>query len=65
MNPPFYGVEGEGWFLGFHGFTKYVKVTFHRGALLRPFPPGESRHKGYAFSTSTRASSTKLSSPLG
>jgi len=44
-NSPFYGVEGRGWFLNFHCFTKYVKVAFFRGASLRPVPPGESRHK--------------------
>ena len=44
-NSPFYGVEGEGWFLGVHCFTKYVKVGFFRGALLRPLPPGESKIK--------------------
>jgi hypothetical protein len=44
-NSPFYGVEGRGWFLSFHCFTKYVKVTFFRGAALRPVPPGESKHK--------------------
>jgi hypothetical protein len=44
-NSPFYGLEGQGWFLSFHAFTKYVKVTFFRGASLRPVPPGESKHK--------------------
>jgi hypothetical protein len=44
-NSPFYGLEGEGWFLNFHCFTKYVKVAFFRGASLRPLPPGESTHK--------------------
>jgi hypothetical protein len=44
-NSPFYGVEGQGWFLSFHVFTHYVKVTFFRGTSLRPVPPGESRHK--------------------
>ena len=39
-NSPFYGVEGQGWFLGFHVFTHYVKVTFFRGTSLRPVPPG-------------------------
>src|SRR5262245_52622338 len=39
-NSPFYGVEGRGWFLGFHVFTHYVKVTFFRGTSLRPAPPG-------------------------
>src|SRR3546814_332436 len=45
-NSPFYGAEeGEGWFLNFHCFTRYVKVAFLRGASLRPRPPGESKHK--------------------
>jgi hypothetical protein len=44
-NSPFYGIEGQGWFLNFHCFTKYVKVAFFRGTSLRPVPPGESRHK--------------------
>ncbi|MEQ1890962.1 MAG: DUF1801 domain-containing protein [Planctomycetota bacterium] len=39
-NSPFYGVEGQGWFLGVHAFTRYLKVTFFRGAALRPVPPG-------------------------
>ena len=42
-NSPFYGIEGQGWFLSFHCFTKYVKVTFFRGTSLRPLPPGESK----------------------
>jgi hypothetical protein len=44
-NSPFYGVEDQGWFLSFHCFTKYVKVTFFRGRSLRPIPPGESKQK--------------------
>ena len=39
-NSPFYGVEGQGWFLSFHVLTRYVKVTFFAGASLRPIPPG-------------------------
>ena len=39
-NSPFYGIEGHGWFLAFHVFTHYVKVTFFRGTSLRPVPPG-------------------------
>jgi hypothetical protein len=39
-NSPFYGVEGQGWLLSFHVFTRYVKVTFFNGASLRPLPPG-------------------------
>src|SRR5262249_6080969 len=44
-NSPFYGVEGQGWFLGLHVFTKYVKVAFFRGSSLRPLPPGESKSR--------------------
>jgi hypothetical protein len=48
-NSLLYGVGSEGndigWFLGLHCFTKYVKVAFFRGALLRPVPPGESKSK--------------------
>lgn len=39
-NSPFYGVEGRGWFLAFHVFTRYVKVSFFRGTALTPVPPG-------------------------
>jgi len=42
-NSPLYGVEGEGWFLGLHCFTKYIKVAFFRGTSLKPVPPGESK----------------------
>jgi hypothetical protein len=44
-NSPFYGIEGQGWFLGIHCFTKYIKVAFFRGATLRPVPPVESKDK--------------------
>jgi hypothetical protein len=44
-NSPFYGIEGQGWFLGIHCFTKYIKVAFFRGASLRPVPPVESKDK--------------------
>ena len=43
-NSPMYGIEGRGWFLSFHVFTRYVKVTFFRGTSLRPVPPGPSKH---------------------
>ena len=43
-NSPFYGVEDGQWFLSFHCFTKYVKVTFFRGTSLSPIPPGASKH---------------------
>jgi hypothetical protein len=44
-NSPFYGVEDDVWFLSFHCFTKYLKVTWFRGTSLRPVPAGESKHK--------------------
>jgi hypothetical protein len=42
-NSPFYGVEGQGWFVSFHCFTKYVKVTFFAGTSLEPLPPVGSK----------------------
>lgn len=44
-NSPLYGVEGEGWFLGIHTFTNYIKAAFFRGTSLRPVPPGKSTQK--------------------
>ena len=44
-NSPFFGVEGQGWFLNFHTFTNYVKMAFFRGTSLRPVPPGVSKSK--------------------
>jgi len=44
-NSLFYGIEGQGWFLSFHVFTRYVKVAFFRGTSLRPVPPGPSKHE--------------------
>lgn len=44
-NSPLYGVEGQGWFIGVHCFTKYVKVAFFRGASLDPLPPIGSKDK--------------------
>jgi hypothetical protein len=43
-NTPFYGTESNGWFLGFHCITKYIKVAFFNGTSLRPVPPVESKH---------------------
>jgi hypothetical protein len=48
-NSPFYGIEGQGWFLGLHCYTKYIKVAFFRGAALRPLPPGESKQKDVRY----------------
>lgn len=43
-NSPFYGTEIDRWFLSFHCFTNYVKLTFFRGTSLKPVPPGTSKH---------------------
>lgn len=44
-NSPFYGApHAEGWFLSYHCFAKYVKVTFFRGTSLKPEPAGKSKH---------------------
>lgn len=43
-NSPFYGVEEGSWFLIYHCFTKYIKVTFFRGRSLTPIPKGKSKH---------------------
>ena len=48
-NSPLYGVEGRGWFLGYHCLTKYVKVSFFRGAALTPLPPGASKQKDVRY----------------
>ena len=48
-NSPFYGIDGQGWFLSFHVFTRYVKVSFFSGSSLRPIPPGESKHKDVRY----------------
>ena len=50
-NSPFYGVEGQGWFLNFHCFTKYVKVAFFNGTSLEPLPPGESKDENVRYLT--------------
>jgi hypothetical protein len=39
-NSPFYGIEGQGWIVSFHVFSRYIKVTFFNGISLRPAPPG-------------------------
>ncbi len=44
-NSPFYGVEGQGWFLSYHVFARYVKVTFFQGASLHPVPSGAGKDK--------------------
>jgi hypothetical protein len=48
-NSPFYGIEGQGWFLSFHVFAKYVKLAFFKGASLKPLPPGGSKQKDVRY----------------
>ena len=48
-NSPFYGVDGQGWFLAVHVFTHYVKVTFFKGASLQPLPPRPSKDKDVRY----------------
>jgi len=43
-NQPFYGFEGEGWFISFRCYTKYVQLSFFRGSSLDPVPPKGSKH---------------------
>lgn len=47
-NSPFYGLEGQGWFVTFHVLTRYVKVTFFKGGSLDPLPPGFTAKSGEA-----------------
>lgn len=48
-NSPFYGIEGLGWFLSFHVFTRYIKVTFLNGRSLDPMPPVESKDENARY----------------
>ena len=48
-NSPFYGVEGEGWFLSFHCYARYVKVAFFNGASLQPPRPGRPKDEAVRY----------------
>lgn len=48
-NTPFYGIEGDGWFIAFHCLTKYIKVTFFKGASLQPIPPESSKQENVRY----------------
>jgi hypothetical protein len=48
-NSPFYGVDGQGWFLSAHCFDRYVKLTFLNGASLKPLPPVGSKVAGVRY----------------
>ena len=48
-NSPFYGMEHDLWFLSFHCFNKYVKLTFFQGASLKPPPSGLSKYPAVRY----------------
>jgi hypothetical protein len=48
-NQPFYGREGEGWFLSFRCYARYVQLQFFRGTSLDPVPPKASKHEGVRY----------------
>ena len=48
-NSPFYGIEGRGWFLSLHCYTRYIKVAFFQGTSLLPLPPGVSKQKAVRY----------------
>lgn len=48
-NTPLYGMPDRGWFLAFHCFDRYVKVTFFQGMALDPIPPGTSKQKNVRY----------------
>lgn len=48
-NSPLYGIEGQGWFLSFHCFTKYVKVAFFCQEALTPLPPIDAKDKNTRY----------------
>lgn len=44
-NTPLYGFGDGTWFLAFHVYAKYVKVSFFRGTEMTPLPPVASKVK--------------------
>jgi hypothetical protein len=48
-NSPFYGIEGQGWFMSFHCMTKYIKIAFFQGQSMKPIPPGTSKQKDVRY----------------
>ena len=72
-NSPMYGIEAERWFLSFHCFERYIKVTFFRGTSLQPAPPVASKlpqvrythiHEGEMFDETQFTSWVKQASEL-
>src|SRR5690606_20594974 len=48
-NTSLYGMEEETWFLGFHAFDRYLKVSFFKGSGLDPVPPVGSKQKDVRY----------------
>ncbi|WP_338762685.1 DUF1801 domain-containing protein [Massilia sp. METH4] len=48
-NSPLYGVDGRSFFLGYHCFARYIKVSFFQGASLDPLPPVASKSPGVRY----------------
>ncbi|GGA59603.1 DUF1801 domain-containing protein [Pelagibacterium lentulum] len=48
-NSPFYGIAEDSWFLSYHCFTRYIKVTFFQGALLKPVPREKSKYEAIRY----------------
>lgn len=48
-NSPLYGMEGRGFFLGVHCFTRYIKLAFFHGAALDPPPLVASKDKNTRY----------------
>src|SRR3546814_13613640 len=63
-NSPFYGVEGQGWFLSFHCFTRYIKVAFFKGAAPDPPPPVASKDETARHSTHRQTPATGQTVPV-
>ncbi len=44
---PFYGIEGQGWFVRFAAYSTHVNLRFFRGTSLKSEPPvGELERRG-------------------
>ena len=48
-NSPFYGIDGQGWFVSYHAMTRYMTVTFFAGTSLDPEPPETSKHESVRY----------------
>ena len=48
-NQPFYGNEGDGFFVSFRCYTTSVQLGFHNGSSLDPQPPTASKHPAMRY----------------